>query len=142
MATVRHFTFDESSPVPLDLQPKLLKQAFTAISFGARVTTHGWQNESGGWSNPALVDIIRNSADRDRFLNDLTVQAFIHEQGILDAHLYERVKVQRRDLLSKPFLQTPSGRPSKSKILAYLYQLIEDGIKGLPKSSLMGEGSL
>ena len=122
MATVRHFTFDESSPVPRDLQPKLLKQAFTAISFGARVTTHGWQNESGGWSNPALVDIIRNSADRDRFLNDLTVQAFIHEQGILDAHLYERVKVQRRDLLSKPFLQTPSGRPSKSKILAYLYQ--------------------
>lgn len=122
MATVRHFTFDESSPVPLDLQPKLLKQAFTAISFGARVTTHGWQNESGGWSNPALVDIIRNSTDRDRFLNDLTVQAFIKEQGILDAHLYERVKVQRRDLLSKPFLQTPSGRPSKSKILAYLYQ--------------------
>jgi hypothetical protein len=122
MATVRHFTFDQSSPVPLDLQPKLLKQAFTAISFGARVTTHGWQNESGGWSNPALVDIIRNSADRDRFLNDLTVQAFIKEQGILDAHLYERVKAQRRDLLSKPFLQTPSGRPSKSKILAYLYQ--------------------
>ena len=122
MATVRHFTFDESSPVPKDLQPKLLKQAFTAISFGARVTTQGWQNESGGWSNPALVDIIRNSADRDRFLNDLTVQAFIKEQGILDAHLYERVKAQRRDLLSKPFLQTPSGRPSKSKILAYLYQ--------------------
>ena len=52
----------------------------------------------------------------------MTVQAFIDEQGILDAHLYERVKVQRRDLLSKPFLQTPSGRPSKSKILAYLYQ--------------------
>jgi hypothetical protein len=122
MATVRHFTFDERSPVPLDLQPKLLKQAFTAISFGARVTTHGWQNESGGWSNPALVDIIKNGADRDRFLNDLTVQAFIKEQGILDAHLYERIKVECRDLLSKPFLQTPSGRPSKSKILAYLYQ--------------------
>jgi hypothetical protein len=40
----------------------------------------------------------------------------------LDSHLYELVKVQRRDLLSKSFLQTPSGRPSKSKILAYLYQ--------------------
>ena len=50
------------------------------------------------------------------------MQAFIKEQGLLDAHLYELVKVQRRDLLSKPFLQTPSGRPSKSKILAYLYQ--------------------
>ena len=122
MATVRHFTFDENSPVPRDLQPKLLKQAFTAISFGARVTTHGWQNDSGGWSNPALVDIIRNGDDRNRFLADGTVQAFIKEQAILDAHLYELVKEQRRDLLSKPFLQTPSGRPSKSKILAYLYQ--------------------
>ena len=122
MATVRHFTFGDDSPVPKELQPKLLKQAFTAISFGARVTTHGWQNESGGWSNPALVDIIRNGDDRNRFLADATVQAFIKEQAILDAHLYELVKEQRRDLLSKPFLQTPSGRPSKSKILAYLYQ--------------------
>jgi len=122
MATVRHFTFGDDSPVPKDLQPKLLKQAFTAISFGARVTTHGWQNDSGGWSNPALVDIIRNGDDRNRFLADATVQAFIKEQAILDAHLYELVKAQRRDLLSKPFLQTPSGRPSKSKILAYLYQ--------------------
>ena len=122
MATVRHFTFDESSPVPLDLQPKLLKRAFTAISFGARQATTGWQNDAGGWTNPALVDIIKNSADRARFLADPTVQAFIHEQALLDAHLYDLVKAQRRDLLSKPFLQTPSGRPSKSKILAYLYQ--------------------
>jgi len=122
MGTVRYFTFGDTSPVPLDLQPKLLKQAFTAISFGARQNATGWQNESGGWTNPALVDIIKNSADRERFLADPTVQAFINEQGNLDAHLYELVKVQRRDLLSKSFLQTASGRPSKSKILAYLYQ--------------------
>ena len=122
MGTVRYFTFGDSSPVPRDLQPKLLKQAFTAISFGARQNTTGWQNESGGWTNPALVDIIKNNADRERFLADPTVQAFINEQGNLDAHLYELVKEQRRDLLSKSFLQTPSGRPSKSKILAYLYQ--------------------
>jgi len=122
MGTVRYFTFGDASPVPRDLQPKLLKQAFTAISFGARQNSTGWQNESGGWTNPALVDIIKNSADRERFLADPTVQAFIKEQSILDAHLYELVKVERRDLLSKPFLQTASGRPSKSKILAYLYQ--------------------
>ena len=122
MGTVRYFTFGDSSPVPQDLQPKLLKQAFTAISFGARQNTTGWQNESGVWTNPALVDIIKNGADRERFLADPTVQAYINEQSILDTHLYELVKVTRRDLLSKSFLQTPSGRPSKSKILAYLYQ--------------------
>ena len=122
MATVRHFTFDESSPVPLDLQPKLLKRAFTAISFGARQATTGWQNDAGGWTNPALVDIIKNSADRARFLADPTVQAFIQEQAMLDTHLFDLVKAQRRDLLTTSCLQTPSGRPSKSKILAYLYQ--------------------
>jgi hypothetical protein len=122
MGTVRYFTFGDKSPVHRDLQPKLLKQAFTAISFGARQNSTGWQNESGNWTNPALVDIIKNKEDRERFLADPTVQAYIKEQGILDAHLYELVKVQRRDLLSKNFLQTASGRPSKSKILAYLYQ--------------------
>ena len=122
MGTVQYFTFGDDSPVHKDLQPKLLKQAFTAISFGARQNTTGWQNESGGWTNPALVDIIKNGRDRERFLADPTVQAYINEQSILDTHLYELVKVTRRDLLSKSFLQTPSGRPSKSKILAYLYQ--------------------
>ena len=122
MEWVQRATFEDDSPVPRDLQPKLLKQAFTAISFGARQTTHGWQNESGGWTNPALVDIIKNTKDRERFLSDLTVKGYIEEQSILDAHLYELVKVQRRDLLSKSFLQTASGRPSKSKVLAYLYQ--------------------
>ena len=122
MDWVQRATFEDDSPVHRDQQPKLLKQAFTAISFGARQNSHGWQNESGGWTNPALVDILRNAKDRERFLADPTVQAYIEEQGILDAHLYERVKAERRDLLSKTFLQTASGRPSRSKVLAYLYQ--------------------
>ncbi|OYY17304.1 MAG: hypothetical protein B7Y59_12765 [Burkholderiales bacterium 35-55-47] len=122
MEWVQQATFEDDSLVPPALQPKLLKQAFTAISFGARQNAHGWQNESGGWTNPALVDIIKNSRDRERFLADPTVKFYIEEQGILDAHLYERVKAERRDLLSKTYLQTASGRPSRSKILAYLYQ--------------------
>jgi hypothetical protein len=122
MGTVRYFTFGDSSPVPREFQLKLLKQAFTAISFGARKNSTGWQNEAGGWTNPALVDIIKNSSDRERFLADPSVQSYINEQAILDTHLYEMVKVQRRDLLSKSFMQTASGRPSKPKILAYLYQ--------------------
>ena len=43
-------------------------------------------------------------------------------QALLDAHLFDLVKAQRRDLLTTACLQPPSGRPSKSKILAYLYQ--------------------
>ena len=41
---------------------------------------------------------------------------------ILDAHIIELVKDQRKDLFCNPILQTASGRISKPKILAYLYQ--------------------
>ncbi|HQR85326.1 MAG: hypothetical protein B7Y59_07475 [Burkholderiales bacterium 35-55-47] len=140
MATVRYFTFEEDSPVPKDLQPKLLKQAFTAISFGARVSSVGWQNEAGGWSNPAIVDIIQNSKDRERFLADSTVNAFIHEQSELDAHIYDVVKIHRKDLLAKSFLKTPSGRSSKSKILAYLYQHYETEIMDVVRSVAKDHG--
>jgi hypothetical protein len=87
-----------------------------------RTTSTGWKNEVGEWSNPAIVNILRNSEDRQRFLADATVKAFIKEQGLLDDYLFARVKQQRRDLLQLPLLQTKSGRPSKAKILAYLYQ--------------------
>ena len=140
MGTVRYFTFAKTSPVPKDLQLKLLKQAFTAISFGARQNTTGWQNEAGGWTNPALVEIIKNPEDRACFLADATVQAFIKEQGVLDAYLYELVKTQRQDLLKKTLLQTPSGRPSKSKILAYLYQHDETEIMDIVRATALDHG--
>jgi hypothetical protein len=122
MATVKHFTFSPESPAPVDLQTKLLKTAFTAISFGARVTSTGWKNETGECSNPAIVNILCNSDDRQRFLEDKTVQAFIKEQGLLDDYIFAKVKQACKDLLELPLLQTKSGRPSKAKILAYLYQ--------------------
>jgi hypothetical protein len=65
------------------LQVKLLKQAFTAISFGARKSGKGWMDSSGKWTNPAIVDIFRVKAERDLFLADPMVCAFIAEQGKL-----------------------------------------------------------
>jgi hypothetical protein len=126
MGTVRHFTFDASSPVlDKDYQLKRLKEAFTAISFGARLTSHGWQISPGYWLNPALVEIIKNPDDRKRFLANSTVRAFVQEQNTLDAYLYGQVKIQHPELLTMSVLQTHSGRPSKAKVLAYLYQHAE-----------------
>jgi hypothetical protein len=131
MATVRHYTFSADSEVPKDLQPKLLKLAFTAISFGARASAKGWMNEAGEWTNPALVDIIRSKDDRERFLADATVKAFIAEQALLDGYLFAKVQQERRELLRLPLLQTATGRPSRPKVLAYLYQHDESEIMGV-----------
>jgi hypothetical protein len=39
--------FKKDSRVPKDLQTDLLKQALTAISFGAKHNSRGWPNDSG-----------------------------------------------------------------------------------------------
>ena len=140
MATVRHYVFPESSPVPKDLRPKLLKQAFTAISFGARQTAKGWLDSSGNWTNPALVEILQNTEDRMRFLADDTVKLFIKEQNALDDYLYDLFKKFRADLLLERYLQTDSGRPSKAKVLAYLYQHGETHVMDIVRQAAIAKG--
>jgi hypothetical protein len=140
MVTVSHYVFLESSPVPKDLRPKLLKRAFTAISFGARQTAKGWLDASGNWTNPALVDILQNSEDRTRFLSDVTVKQFIKEQNALDDYLYNLFKKFRPDLLLERYLQTESGRPSKAKVLAYLYQHGETQVMDIVRQAALAKG--
>jgi len=140
MATVRHYVFPSSSPVPKELRPKLLKQAFTAISFGARQTAKGWLDSSGNWTNPALVEILQNTEDRMRFLADDTVKLFIKEQNALDEYLYDLFKKFRPDLLLERYLQTESGRPSKAKVLAYLYQHGETHVMDIVRQAARAKG--
>ena len=122
MRTVRAFTFANVDKTQAELQNKLLKQAFTAISFGARAHSRGWQNQAGQWTNPALVHILKNTEDRDRFLNDSSVQAFIREQNTLDDYLVDLVQRHEPQLLRDSLLTGASGRPAKAKLVAYLYQ--------------------
>ncbi len=135
MATVRHGVFLTDSRVPKDLQASLLKQAFTAISFGAKHNSKGWPNDSGGWTNSAIASIILNAEERERFLSDAVVVKFTDEQTSLDNYIFSLVKIQRLDLLRREILQTPSGLPSKSKILAYLYQHDETEIMDVVRAT-------
>jgi hypothetical protein len=125
MSTVRYFTFAGNESLTKDFQMGLIKQALTAISFGAKSTGSGWTDSSGGWKNPALVDILKNQSERDLFLADPTVKSFIEEQRALDDFIFGLVKVNCPELLVLDCLQTASGRVSKSKVLAYMYQHAE-----------------
>ena len=123
--TVRRYTFLESSNVKPELQLELLKRAFTALSFGARLAVRGWRNVNGEPQETALVSIIKNKEERGRFIKNSIVLDFIQEQNCLDGLIVDKVKQERSDLLSDPCVQTLSGRPSKAKIVAYLYQHAE-----------------
>ena len=82
-------------------------------------------DNSGGWNNPALVETLKNKSERDRFLADPTVNAFIEEQRALDDFIFGLVKTNSPELLALDCLKTASGRVSKSKVLAFLYQHAE-----------------
>jgi hypothetical protein len=140
MRTVRMYVFRDLRKDLADFQMKLLKQAFTAMSFGARLASHGWQDSSGHWSNPALVDILKNQEERNRFFNDPTVRAFIREQNTLDNYLFAQFKRQHADLLKLPCLQTHSGRVSKAKVLAYLYQHGETQVMDIVRATAAAHG--
>ena len=140
MHTVQLYTFLEGSNVRRDQQLDLLKQAFTAVSFGARLTTKGWKDTGGTWQNPALVSIIKNPEERARLVKDPSVLAFIQEQNKLDDWLIEQVKQHRPELLRDPNLQTISGRPSKAKIVAYLYQNNETHAMDIVRAAVVASG--
>ncbi len=125
MTTVQYFTFAGNTTLSKEFQMGLIKQALTAISFGAKSTGCGWTDSSGTWKNPALVDILKNESERARFLTDPTVKAFIEEQRVLDDFIFSLVKKNCPMLFSFDFLQTASARVSKPKVLAYLYQHAE-----------------
>ncbi len=140
IATIRRYVFTEHSRLPADLQVGVLKQAFTALSFGARTTAAGWLDAAGHWTNPALVEIIQNRAERDRFLDDVSVKGFIEEQGLLDDYLFGAFKTHRLVACREPFLQTDSGRLSKAKVLAYLYQHDETAVMDVVASAAVEAG--
>jgi hypothetical protein len=132
MVTVRRSVFtDPDEPTDAEFQTKLIKRAITAISFGARATSTGWPNGSGGITNSAIVDILRNPHQRRRFLADIVVVGFIREQNCLDDYIFGLVKTRFPELLTMESLQTPSGRPNKSRVLAYLYQHAETEVMSI-----------
>jgi hypothetical protein len=125
MSTVRYFTFEGNVSLTPEFQLGLIKQALTAISFGAKILAKGWTDCTGNWHNTALVEILQNSLERNRFLSDPTVKAFIAEQKALDQYVFDLVKLEAPQLLDLEILKSQSGRISKSKTISYLYQHAE-----------------
>ena len=68
MGTVRYFTFEGNTSLTPEFQIGLVKQALTAISFGAKVLGKGWADGAGNWKNPALVKSSKTNMKEIGFL--------------------------------------------------------------------------
>jgi uncharacterized protein Usg len=123
--TVRLNTFGNGSNISLDMQLDVVKQALTAISFGARKTAQGWIDKSGNKFNPAIVKIIADQTARNNFYDCTQAASYIDENKRMDDIITEYAKENAPELLNNTELQTASGRISKSKLMSYLYQQSE-----------------
>jgi len=121
----REIFWEERELMPKALRLSLTKQAMTALGFGARLTQSGWRDHLGAWTNPAIVNILKKKSCREKFFKFFMVQRFLDEQKILDDYMMNLMQSQFSEVLERPQLQTPSGRVSRPKVMALLYQLSE-----------------
>lgn len=107
---------------------KLVKEAITAIGFGAKISGGAWL-EGTTMQFPAINDIIMNQEDRDRFLNDPWVIEFYKEQKKLTNEItdYYKNKVNWCDshLKNLPRSTNKLGKYRKTAIMSYLFQTLE-----------------
>ena len=123
--TVRQKTFGSSTTVSVDMQLDVVKQALTAISFGARKHKHGWIDQSGKEFNPAIPKIIADETARMNFYACQEAMSFMDENRDMDAIITAFAKKHDPALLTDTELQSASGRISNSKLMSYLYQQSE-----------------
>ena len=123
--TVRHKTFGGTNILAMDVQHDVVKQALTAIGFGARKTAQGWIDKSGNKFNPAIVKIIADQTARNNFYACPEAAAYIDENKMMDAIITEYAKEREPAFKNDTNLQSNSGRISNSKLMSYLYQQSE-----------------
>ena len=128
-------TFGTNSDVAEELQLDIVKQALTALSFGARMNRHGWIDFSGKPCNPALVGIIKNPDARNRFIDCALMKEFIAEQEKLDKFIYDHHCGPNSPLLNDPELKK-NGRKCKSKVMSFLYQHFETDAMNVVRAEL------
>lgn len=115
-----------------------IKQAITAIGFGARKTNSVWMGENGKWKKTALGEIIKSPALLDQFLNDSWVKKFLEEQETMNKLIWEEIK-DLPIIKDDANLRNLNNQISKNKAVAKAYQTTErillDEMTQIAKSS-------
>lgn len=110
--------------VPSDTALTAVKNALTAIGFGAKTSGKVWMGEAG-LQGTALSDILISPLARERFLSDRWVRAFLDEQRIIeDAILAAADASEGADAMNKAAAASNgiNGRSTKAGKMAYVYQ--------------------
>lgn len=114
----------EGVAIAEDYKLKNIKNALTAIGFGAKTNTGFWMDENE-LKGAALAQIMKSKEARERFLNDPWVMSFLAEQQQMEDEIVERLKAEPEyDTIAEVVknANAKNGRVTKPLLLAYIYQ--------------------
>ena len=105
---------------------KLVKEAITAIGFGARIGGGSWLID-GEWHTTSIEDIIMNPNDRKNFMNDPWIKKFVKEQQAMTKIIAEHYISDNQfvDKLRDIPNMFKNNRIRKSQVMSYLFQHTE-----------------
>lgn len=118
---------------------KLVKEAITAIGFGARISGGSWQDNDGNWQTPAIDDIIMNQIDRKNFLEDPWVREFVKEQHELTKFIskyYIEIDGFVESVKYIPKMFANNGKIRNAQVMSYLFQNTEKNIMDIVTDDL------
>ncbi|KAB2970320.1 hypothetical protein [Zoogloea sp.] len=125
LRTVSMYVYPEGCYTRPEFRMTNLKTAFTALTFGAKLTRGAWTNSAGEYEYPAIRSVITDTKEYTAFSNDSAVKQFMKEMDALDSFILSLEQQADPGLIHKSELMTHGGNFSKAKALAYLYQTAE-----------------
>lgn len=116
------------TPVEEETKLKFVKQAITALGFGARIDGGAYFDlESNRWIRNAISDTIRNQDDRQRFQQHSWVQEFSAEQIKITDYIIKNTDLDGLKHIPELW-SAKTGRIRPSSLMAYLYQQYESSL--------------
>jgi hypothetical protein len=133
--------FDGSCDWSPNKQKDKIKEAITALSFGAKLAAVTWKNKHGKDKSSSLVDIFSDKSskyedERKRFMAATEVVEFKKQQSKLDKFIINKFVAKYPFLSSMKELKTKTGRRANSKVLAWLYQQAETKVMDIVRAEL------
>lgn len=116
------------TPVEPETKLKFVKQAITALGFGAKIDGGAYFDlDSNKWIRNAINATIKNKEDRLRFQNHKWVREFCAEQDRITDYIIANTDVLSLRHIPELFsAKTQKLRPSS--LMAYLYQQYESSL--------------
>ncbi len=131
--------FRADCPWTMKKKEEKIKEAVTALSFGAKLVEAKWVDQNGVEQETSIMGILSDVNERERFLNQQYITAFKQDQTRLDSFIVMRMKSKYPHLSKIERLQTKRGT-SSSRLLSWLYQHAETEVMDFVREKITQAG--